>query len=139
MNIKVRLAIWVRRLITDKFSLLGVGSNLTSGTFSDFELNYFKSYSSKMCQVEPRQLRISIKTPKFNNVKLQAVKLFSFFFLYNILSYENSATYEHFWFFWNTKSLTACNFAAPLGTWTTSTFLEASNLTLFGARWSWEW
>ena len=36
--------------------------------------------------------------------KLQAVKLFSFskityFFLYIKLSYENSVTYEHFWFF----------------------------------------
>ena len=28
------------------------------------------------------------------------------------------------------KTLTACNFVAPWGTWTNSTFLEASNLTL---------
>ena len=34
----------------------------------------------------------------------------------------------------NEKSLTACYFAAPLGTWTSNTFLEASNLTLFEAR-----
>ena len=32
-------------------------------------------------------------------LKLQALKLFSFSFLYIILSYENSATYEQFWFF----------------------------------------
>ena len=37
------------------------------------------------------------------------------------------------------KSLTACNFAAPWGIWKSGTFLEASNLTLFGARWSRGW
>ena len=34
-----------------------------------------------------------------------------------------------------------CNFEAPEpeGTWTGSTFLEASNLALFGASWLWGW
>ena len=39
--------------------------------------------------------------------------------------------------FSSTKTLTACNFATPWGKWTNSTFFEATNLTLSGARWSW--
>ena len=37
-------------------------------------------------------------------------------------------TYKEKQFLKNGKSLTACNFAAPQGTWTSSTFLEASIL-----------
>ena len=33
-----------------------------------------------------------------------------------------------------TETLTSCNFAAPKGTWTSSTFLEPSNLPLFGGN-----
>ena len=32
--------------------------------------------------------------------------------------------------FFNTKTLIACNFAAPWGKWTSSSFFEISNLTL---------
>ena len=36
--------------------------------------------------------------------------------------------------FLSTKTLTACNFAAPLGSKTFFTFLKTFNLYLFGAR-----
>ena len=57
----------------------------------------------------------------------------TFSFIYIILSYENSATYEHFYFS-STKTLTACNFAAPWSTTTCFTFWKTSILYLFGAR-----
>ena len=62
----------------------------------------------------------------------------TFLFMYHIFIWKQC----HLWtllIFWNTKTLTACNFAAPWGKWTSSTFLETSNLIEFGARWSWGW
>ena len=62
----------------------------------------------------------------------------TFFFLYIIVIWKQ----RHLWtllIFWSTKTLTACNFTAPWDTWTSSTFLETSNLILFGAKWSWGW
>ena len=70
--------------------------------------------------------------------KIYFFKNCTFLFIYHIFIWKQC----HLWtllIFWNTKTLTARNFAAPWGTWTSSTFLEASNLTLFGARWSWGW
>ena len=76
--------------------------------------------------------------------KVTGCQTFSFFknctflFMYHIFIWKQ----RHLWtllIFWSTKTLTACNFAAPWGKWTSSTFLETSNLIELGARWSWGW
>ena len=56
-----------------------------------------------------------------------------------LFSYEKMIPKKKCTIFEKWKSLTAFNFAAPWGKWTSGTFLEASNLTLFGARRSWGW
>ena len=64
-------------------------------------------------------------------------KNYIFLFVYHIVIRKQ----HHLWAsdFSSSKTLTAYNFAAPWGTWTSSTSFEASSLTMFGARWSWEW
>ena len=63
-------------------------------------------------------------------------KNYIFLFVYHIVIRKQ----HHLWTpdFSSSKTLIATNFAAPWGIWTSNTFLEASNLTMFGARCSWE-
>ena len=86
------------------------------------------STGSRSVRLEASKKVLLVHMPQWA-AKLQAVKLFSFFknctflFMYHIFIWNQ----RHLWtllIFWNTKTLTACDFAAPWGIWKSSTFLK---------------